>query len=81
MYQNTTKIYFKGYFPTKTSINTIEKINAVVEKLAGRINIKVIKTGNQSSLKDCTNSIGSVRVLDKYRATKTYNIKAAKAEG
>jgi hypothetical protein len=36
-------------FPMKTNINTIEKINAVVEKFAGRINSNVINTGNQSS--------------------------------
>ncbi|MNG12229.1 hypothetical protein D3C84_958280 [compost metagenome] len=58
-------IYFIGYFPMKTNINIIEKINAVVEKFEGRINIKVIKTGNQSSFSDSKKSIGSVRVLDK----------------
>jgi hypothetical protein len=31
---------------------TIEKINAAVEKLAGKINISVMKTGNQSSISD-----------------------------
>jgi hypothetical protein len=29
-------------------------IKAVVEKLDGKINIKVIKTGNQSSFRDST---------------------------
>ncbi|MNR52530.1 hypothetical protein D3C85_1723910 [compost metagenome] len=58
-------MYFIGYFPMKTNINIIEKINAVVEKFEGRININVIKTGSQSSFNDSKKSIGSVRVLDK----------------
>jgi hypothetical protein len=45
----TIPIYFKGYLPTKANIKTIEKISAEVEKLAGKINIKVINTGNHSS--------------------------------
>jgi hypothetical protein len=35
-------IYFNGYFPINTSISIIAKINAVVEKLAGKIRTRVI---------------------------------------
>ncbi|MCR8526625.1 hypothetical protein NPM17_27415, partial [Escherichia coli] len=59
------KIYFKGYLPTKTSIITIEKIKAVVEKLAGRINIKVMKTGVHNSHKEDLKVIGVSLVFDK----------------
>jgi hypothetical protein len=48
---DNSSIYFNGYFPINTSISIIAKINAVVEKLAGKIRIRVINTGNQSSLK------------------------------
>jgi hypothetical protein len=41
-----TPIYFKGYLPINSMI-IIAKINAVVEKLEGRININVTKTGSQ----------------------------------
>jgi predicted amino acid racemase len=41
-------MYFNGYFPIKTNISIIAKINAVVEKLAG-IRIRVTNTGSQSS--------------------------------
>ncbi|MNE44907.1 hypothetical protein D3C80_1391670 [compost metagenome] len=41
-------IYFNGYLPINVSIKTIAKINAVVEKFAGRINTNVINTGIQS---------------------------------
>ena len=74
-------IYFMGYFPMKTNINIIEKINAVVEKLDGRINIKVIKTGSHNSFKDSTKSIGFSLVLDRYLATKTNKTNAANADG
>jgi hypothetical protein len=30
-------MYFNGYFPINTNISIIAKINAVVEKLAGKI--------------------------------------------
>ncbi len=40
-------IYFNGYLPTNASIITIEKINAVVEKLAGKISPSVMKTGTK----------------------------------
>jgi hypothetical protein len=35
-----------------TNIQTIEKIKAVVEKLAGRIKAKTAKTGNHNSKSD-----------------------------
>jgi hypothetical protein len=37
------------------NIIIIANINAVVEKLEGKINIKVINTGSQSSFSDSTN--------------------------
>jgi hypothetical protein len=49
----------------------------VVEKLAGSININVIKTGVQSSHRDDWKVTGVSFFLDKYRATKT--IKTTKA--
>jgi hypothetical protein len=45
-----------------TNIIIIANINAVVEKLEGKINIKVIKTGSQSSFRD-HKTIGSSLVL------------------
>jgi hypothetical protein len=36
------------------------------EKLEGKINIKVINTGSQSSFSDSTKSIGSLSGFDKY---------------
>ncbi|MNE89975.1 hypothetical protein D3C80_1874430 [compost metagenome] len=60
-----TAIYFNGYFPIKVNIKIIEKIRAVVEKLAGKINIKVINTGSQSSKKDDLNVIGSSLFFDR----------------
>ena len=58
-------IYFIGYRPINTNINTIENINAAVEKFEGSIKINVIKTGNQSSFNDSTKSIALSLVLDK----------------
>ena len=49
-------------------------------KLAGNINIKVIKTGSQSSNKDDFKVIGSSDFLDKYRATKTIKTTNAKVD-
>jgi 2-methylisocitrate lyase-like PEP mutase family enzyme len=43
----------------------MEKINAVVEKLAGRMNINVMNTGNQSSQIEDLKEIGISLVLDK----------------
>ena len=39
----------------KTSMQTIEKIKAVVEKLAGSTNAKITKTGNHNSSNDSLN--------------------------
>jgi hypothetical protein len=73
-------MYFKGYFPIKVSIVTIAKINAAVEKLAGKIKINVIKTGIHNSMKDCW-KVGCVSLdFDKYRATYTYNTIAANVD-
>ena len=46
-----TAKYFMGYPPIKESIITIKKIIAVVEKLAGKISIKIKNTGAQSGNK------------------------------
>jgi hypothetical protein len=43
-----SSMYF-NYFPINTNISIIAKINAVVEKLAGKIRIRVTNTGSQSS--------------------------------
>jgi hypothetical protein len=45
------------------NIIIIANINAVVEKLEGKINIKVINTGSQVLFSDSTKSIGSSLVL------------------
>ena len=44
--------YLSGYCPIKTNIHTMEKIKAVVEKLAGSTKANITKTGSQSSNKD-----------------------------
>ena len=44
-----------GYCPIKTNIHTIEKIKAVVEKLAGRTNAKIAKTGTHNSNNESLN--------------------------
>jgi hypothetical protein len=49
---------------------TIVKIKAAVEKLAGKMNINVTKTGAQSSHSDDLKSTGVSRFFDKYLATK-----------
>ncbi len=74
-------IFIKGYFPIKTSIKTIENIKAVVEKLAGKIRIKVTKTGAQRSNKDFLKVIFSISVLERYRATNINKEMEAKADG
>ena len=52
-----TPIYLIGYFPIKVSMITIAKINAAVDKFAGRISISVIKTGSHKSIIDDLKSI------------------------
>ena len=46
-------------------------MSAAVEKLAGRISIIVIKTGNQRSINDDLKVISISRFRAKYLATKT----------
>ena len=73
-------MYLSGYMPTYTNINTIENISAAVEKLAGKMRPRVIKTGPQSSISEALNVIGVSRVTDKYRATKIIKTIKAKVE-
>jgi hypothetical protein len=61
-------------------MSIITKIRAVVEKLAGKIRIRVINTGNQSSHKEALKVIGISLVLDKYRATNINNTTEANVE-
>jgi|UPI0002F192A4 cell division protein ZapA (FtsZ GTPase activity inhibitor) len=54
-------------------MSIIANINAVVEKLAGKIRIKVMNTGNQSSQSEDLKVIATSLVLDKYLATNMNN--------
>ena len=58
----------------------MEKINAVVEKLAGKINPKVINTGIHKSIKEDLKVTGSSVFLERNRATKTINTTNAKVD-
>ena len=59
-------IYFMGYPPIKAKIKIIEKIIAVVEKLAGKINIRIKATGSHSSIKLSLKTIFRSLFLAKY---------------
>ena len=76
-----TAMFFIGYFPINVTINTIENIKAVVEKLDGKISINVKKTGAHNSNADLDKVMSSTAVLDKYLATNINNAIEAKADG
>ncbi|MCY1224201.1 hypothetical protein D9M72_363470 [compost metagenome] len=61
--------YFKGYLPTNTSITTIEKIRAAVEKLAGKISSIIANTGSHNSITDFWNVSSTSRFFARYLAT------------
>ena len=61
--------YLTGYPPKNMSTSTIEKMIAVVEKLAGKINNNTSPTGTQSGKIDSLKVRLSLVFLERYRAT------------
>ena len=61
--------YFKGYCPMKTNIQTIAKIKAVVEKLAGKISSNTKKTGIHNSINEDLKVNSFSLIFAKYLAT------------
>jgi uncharacterized protein (UPF0254 family) len=73
--------YFNGYPPKKDNIIIITKINAVVEKLAGKIKSKTDSIGIHRGKIELLNEISSKLFFDKYLATNTIKTKLASVEG